>query len=597
MAGDQFPPDTNDLRNWMFHNPHGMNLGRLRLCWSNGQEIAPDEVSHLSAQLDLWSGEFSSTFDLGGQPVRVRTCVHPTLDAMAVRIVSPLLAEGKLEVALDFPYPALKNSVWAGDFTRDDPLMTTLTHPSTDTADFLRRVDTTTYYARLAWSAGSRFQEQRDQATARHFYALDVPGRDTLEVSCAYSAQTIDAPLSSYEETAKASAAHWENYWRSGGAIDLSASKDPRWHELERRIVLSQYHVAAQSSGTFPPAEDGLMGIDQWGNRFHMEMIWWHLAHYALWDRWPMAEKALGVYGRFLASSRQRAQQLGLKGAVWPKGVGPDGISQPWEGNLVLLWKQPHPIFFAELDYRLHPTHATLDRWAEIVRQTAEYMADYATLNPQTHLYALVPDMPPSEQAITVNTPFDLAYWRWGLEAAQRWRERLGQPREPHWEEVRLHLAPLPAENGVFTLSPQWHDTYTTRNISHPDPVGVFGMLPAVEGVDAEVARRTVLKVWQGWNWSQTWGWDYPWLAMAAARVGEPQIAIDALLKDTAMNRYDWRGINTGGPCPYLPGNGGLLYAVALMAAGWDGAPDHAAPGFPKDGSWTVRWEGLESAP
>jgi len=84
---------------------------------------------------------------------------------------------------------------------------------------------------------------------------------------------------------------------------------------------------------------------------------------------------------------------------------------------------------------------------------------------------------------------------------------------------------------------------------------------------------------------------------MAAARLGEPDLAIEALLLDAGTkNHYDERGVCTGGPCPYLPGNGGLLYAVAMMAAGWDGAPDRYAPGFPDDGTWTVRWEGLKQA-
>jgi hypothetical protein len=64
---------------------------------------------------------------------------------------------------------------------------------------------------------------------------------------------------------------------------------------------------------------------------------------------------------------------------------------------------------------------------------------------------------------------------------------------------------------------------------------------------------------------------------------------------DTEKNRYlpnghNWQRKNL--PC-YLPGNGGLLYAVAMMAAGWQGAPTSSAPGFPPDGSWTVRWERL----
>jgi hypothetical protein len=61
------------------------------------------------------------------------------------------------------------------------------------------------------------------------------------------------------------------------------------------------------------------------------------------------------------------------------------------------------------------------------------------------------------------------------------------------------------------------------------------------------------------------------------------------------MNRV---GLSTGGPYPYFPANGGLLYAIALMAAGWDGAPNIPAPGFPNDGvSWKVRYEGLNKAP
>jgi hypothetical protein len=33
------------------------------------------------------------------------------------------------------------------------------------------------------------------------------------------------------------------------------------------------------------------------------------------------------------------------------------------------------------------------------------------------------------------------------------------------------------------------------------------------------------------------------------------------------------------------------------MAAGWDGAPDRHAPGFPENGQWTVSWENLHKFP
>ncbi|MEY4918370.1 MAG: hypothetical protein RL616_2283, partial [Verrucomicrobiota bacterium] len=86
-----------------------------------------------------------------------------------------------------------------------------------------------------------------------------------------------------------------------------------------------------------------------------------------------------------------------------------------------------------------------------------------------------------------------------------------------------------------------------------------------------------------------------------AARLGEGEMAIQALLMNKPKNTYLVNGHNPqGGPTLplYLPGNGGVLYATALMAAGWDGAPvGRHAPGFPDDGNWVVRWEGLKKAP
>jgi hypothetical protein len=89
-------------------------------------------------------------------------------------------------------------------------------------------------------------------------------------------------------------------------------------------------------------------------------------------------------------------------------------------------------------------------------------------------------------------------------------------------------------------------------------------------------------------------GMGFPMLAMAAARNNEPDIAIEALLMDNKKNQFLASGNSPG---PYFPSNGGLLYAVAMMAAGWDGAPARQAPGFPVNGLWTVRYENLNVAP
>lgn len=71
-------------------------------------------------------------------------------------------------------------------------------------------------------------------------------------------------------------------------------------------------------------------------------------------------------------------------------------------------------------------------------------------------------------------------------------------------------------------------------------------------------------------------------------------MAIEAVFLDTSKNKFDTPGLNVGAPAnSYFPCNGGLLYAVAMMAAGSDGAPNKHAPGFPNDGTWVIEHGGL----
>ena len=120
------------------------------------------------------------------------------------------------------------------------------------------------------------------------------------------------APVPTFDETLAASAAAYEYYWSNGGAIDLSGSTDERWFELERKIVLSQYLMAVQSRGSWPCAESGLMFIDMWRGQFHMEMTWWHIAHYALWSRMEWADEQLSCFRKFLPMAKKLAAQLGV---------------------------------------------------------------------------------------------------------------------------------------------------------------------------------------------------------------------------------------------------------------------------------------------
>ncbi|MGA2052923.1 MAG: hypothetical protein ABSH19_06405, partial [Opitutales bacterium] len=513
-------------------------------------------------------------------------------------VVSPLLKTGQLLVQIRFPYasPGKNGSNWdkpeAHKTEYDVPAF------SNDAAIFTRTLDSTTYSVEAYWSAGGRLK----QAGLHQFILTPNNSSDSLDFVCDFSQKPAYFP--SFASAQASAHAHWNTFWSTGGAIDLSLSKDQRWFELERRIVLSEYLTAIQSAGKYPPAETGLT-INSWNGKFHMEMYWWHDAHFALWDRPQLLENSLGYYQAILPMAQETARRQGYAGARWPKMTSPSGAESPSTVGPFLIWEQPHPIYLAELDYRAHPDAATLDQYREVVFQTADFMASFAWWDAANQRYVLGPPLQAAQERYDKNTmfnpTFELVYWRWALGVAQDWRTRLGLPRDPKWDDVIQHLSPLSVADGKYLFTESTPDSFTNPKwvTDHPSVVNALGMLPGPT-VDPVIMRNTLDWIWQNWNWPDTWGWDYPALAMCAARVGEPDRAVDALLLDTPKNHVAANGhvFQRSPDLPlYLPANGGLLTAVAMMAAGWDGAPKRNAPGFPDNGQWTVRWENLKPLP
>ena len=201
-----------------------------------------------------------------------------------------------------------------------------------------------------------------------------------------------------------------------------------------------------------------------------------------------------------------------------------------------------------------------------------------------------------------MNPTFELTYWRWALETAQQWRTRMGLAREKKWDDVLEKLAKPPVADGKYLFTETTPDCYTNPkwNADHPAVLGALSFVPG-PGIDTATMQNTFNWIWQNWNWPDTWGWDYPMMAMTAARLGDGGHAVDSLLLDTPEESLP--GLNghvyqRPGLTVYLPGKRGLVaLTAALMAAGWDGAPKRNAPGFPDDGQWVVRWEGLRVAP
>lgn len=589
-------PDQPELSEWLTKNPHRYNLGRIgfRLLREDGTEAREIDLGNARQEIDLWTGVVYSRFELNRKEVKVRTVCHPDKDMIGVSIESELLNDGNMSIYLDFPYPDGRYfKHYIGRYDTISGHTSTFEKLAPNSVRIARTMDDTHYYATLDWTGPATFSRESEKA---HTFLLQPRHTSTFSFTCCFSPEPVADVTESVASIERKSAASWEKYWRSGAAVDLSGSKDPRWLELERRIVLSQYLMRANESGLFPPQESGLVN-NGWFGRFHFEMIWWHGVHYGLWNRMECFDNYLNVYKDFMPKALERAKSEGRSGARWPKCTGNFNREWPGSAHAYLIWHEPHPIYFAEMQYRQKPVPETLEKWKDVVLNTADYMADYLFYDKKTKQYVLGPPVvvvsENTDPLQTINPIFELGYFRYGLRTALEWADRLGlsEKRTKKWKEVLSKMAPLPVADGVYTTYEGIPDMWTKYTYEHPALTGVYGMLPG-DGVDQPTFKRTLEKVSKEWQFNRIWGWDFPMLAMAAARTGQPALAIDMLMHPSAGFQFDEHGLATGGPFPYFPSNGALLTAVAMMCGGWDGS-EGEAPGFPKDGSWTVRYEGF----
>jgi hypothetical protein len=618
---------------WLRENPHRFSLGRLglHLLRADGK---PAEFSDLSATrqtLDMWTGRLTSSFVFDGALVEVETSVHPDRDLIIVRLRSQLLASKRLSVDLKFPGVSSKLNPDPADWTHPESHITQEVARSPAGLTLSRKLDDTRYSVRVA------ADRELDIATpATHGFRLAAPGATQITLLVEFSASASAAPLPDAETARAAVAKGWENFWMHGGVVDFTGSRDPRAKELERRIVMSQYLTAVNSAGSVPPQEEGLFS-NSWNGKFHLEMHAWHAAHFAVWGRPELLERSMSWYFTQLASARARAKEHDVRGAWWPKMVGPEGRESPSKVNPFIMWQQPHPIYLAETLYKARPTRETLDKYRELVFETADLLASWAFYDRKADRFVLGPPLIPAQENFepldTYNPTFELEYWRFGIATAQEWRVRLGLPKDPKWDNVLFRLSKLPVKDGIYLAAESQPDLWERArsaqcskgntapecpNRDHPSFVAALGLLPGW-GADRETMRRTLDAVMKDWDLRQTWGWDWPMLSMTATRLDEPEKAVNFLLWDAKNFNFGTSGMtprvhldqnvselltnaSSDGPGyrraaeTYFPSNGALLLAVGLMVAG--GSDVHELnPGFPPNGQWIVHSEGILPLP
>ena len=590
--------------NFFRANPHRLHLGTIGFDFDDTLGL-----SDIRQQLQLWQGTIQSNFNYRDTAYSVITACHPERDAIAATIIS----KAHTPIIISLPYPTGNHTDDACNWDAPDKHQSTIIVRTDSTALIGHRIDSTSYFIALHWSGKAEIIER-----APHRFAL-LHRHDTLSLVCEFldTAPDNNYNVPTAQRTLLAAQTYWRQFWTNGAAVDFSLCTDPRAKELERRVVLSQYLLAIQCAADTPPQETGLT-YNSWFGKFHLEMIWWHQAQFALWQRPDMLQRSLHWYDYAAANARHIAERQGFDGLRWMKMTDPSAQEAPSSVGSFLVWQQPHLIYLAEL---LRRAGSDVDDLDTLVQQTARFMASFASYDSITDTYnlkGLIPAQETLKASETLNPPLELSYWHFALNIAQQWRQRNHSERIDLWDDVIDKLPPLAAltpdnkarrhvaMKPLYLAAQSATDTYKDIRLTsdHPAILGAYGMLPYNRLIDKDIMRNTLLWIYYNWNWDKSWGWDFPMLAMCAARLGETQLAVDALLMPQRTNTFLANGHNYQDSrlrC-YLPGNGGLLTAVAMMCAGWDELRNNTVsnrdnPGFPDDGQWNVRWEGLLPLP
>ncbi|KHL26652.1 hypothetical protein PK98_01875 [Croceibacterium mercuriale] len=611
--------ETRPALRWLRENPHRFSLARiaLQLRHADGRPATLAELADTDQRLDLWRGVLVSRFRFDGQPVVVETRVAAGEDTVLVDVRSPLIASGRLAVTVGYPGVGRSINPDPSDWSNPQAHRTEVVGTMPGAVLLRRTIDDTVIHAAIRTMDGSVAQ------TGAHAFRIDGQGERLAAAIGFGRAPFLPAPNA---DAADAADEGWRDYWRSGGMIDFAGSTDARAAELERRVVLSQYLARVNQAGALPPQEEGLFS-NSWNGKFHGEMVPWHAAHWASWGRPEHLRRMMGWYREHLPQALARARQHGLTGAWWPKMTGPEGRESPSPINPFIMWQQPHPIFLAELLRRADPSSVATH--AELVEETARLLASWphaAADGSRTLGPPIVPVQENHDPLTTRDPAFELEYYRWALQVAQDWRVRAGLPRDAEWDQVIAGLPAPEQADGLYLPVAGATDFWPATlgrcrgdatgegclNRDHPSFLMAYGYIPGA-AIDPAAMRRTLAATEAGWDLRQLWGWDYPMVAMTAARLGDAAGAVDWLFADQANNRWGRTGmtprneLHAGEPGgadgqeyrriadTYFPSNGALLLAVGMMAAGWDGATG-PAPGFPQEG-WTVRSEGILPLP
>lgn len=220
-------------------------------------DVSETDLTHKTQSLDLWTGTITSSFTFQNAVTTIQTTCSQITDTVAVQVESTLISSGKLALFLDFPWndgSQKFEAPFVGSFDNVSLHTTELIKNKGNAAEIEHKLDASTFYTTFSWQkegSVSRDSPQSHRYTIRPAHSSG----NVFTLSVTYSSiRGLTSP--DVNSVVASSQNKWITYWSTGGFVDLvSGTRLPEAEELQRRIILSQYLLAVNEAGNFPPQE------------------------------------------------------------------------------------------------------------------------------------------------------------------------------------------------------------------------------------------------------------------------------------------------------------------------------------------------------
>jgi hypothetical protein len=582
--------NNEKVYDYLRENPHKFNLMKLSLIANNSHPNSK-QIKGISQKINLYNGIARSKYELFGSKYKISSyCLH-NRDLLIYECKSDAFLDSKFNnLQMDFCYasPDISGSDWSKQGMHTSKIIF-----SNDNLTIIERVvDDFKYYiyfysqnAKITHNANHQFTIAPKESNNKFKFSLEFAPN---KLSNKYTEQ-LD-----FNGLKRNNINYWHKFWQKTGFVDVyTKSSDKRAKELQRRIILSLYLLRINSLGIMPPQETGLL-VNSWYGKFHLEMHMWHLAYLALYNNQNELEKNLRWYIEHKEYAKLNAQKNGYKGYRWPKMIGNDCIDSPSVIAPLLVWQQIHIVYMLELIYQKTKSKKLLEKYLDIVQGTLDFVCDFLVYDKQK--YNIFPPVMPCQEEFdpleVYNPTFEIAYFKFGISIGLKWLKRLNK-KNALWQKVYKKIATPTIKNNLYLAHEKAHDTYTKYINDHPTQLAIYSFFDNID-VNKSAIKNTLEKVLNVWNEQSMWGWDYGYMSMVASNLNDPKLALDILLKKCPKNYYAKNGHNfqkgrTDLPA-YLPGNGALLLAIAVLLNNKDFANNKVA-------GWQVEYENILKYP